>query len=213
MNNYSREDIIFYISVKSLDNNTSKKPEIYSKNMEKMKIKESFQIIIPNYNNEISDEIPRLNCMYEIMINENFVIYIIIDAIIKSNVYKLLVYDFFSKKYVENEVTIYLNEKVKETLNKRETNIKLKFALFSTNQEKKEFTLNIKDGNGIKILPEKKNYQILNGVYIFYCSVKIEYIPRKMITSYLIVGSAHFKANIQINFDKNPVAIYDNIKM
>ena len=88
MNNYSREDIIFCVSVKSLDNNSSKKPEVYSKNMKKNKIKESFQIIIPNYNYEIIDEIPRLNCMYEIMINENFVIYIIIDAIIKSNIYK-----------------------------------------------------------------------------------------------------------------------------
>ena len=213
MNNYSREDIIFCVSVKSLDNNSSKKPEVYSKNMKKNKIKESFQIIIPNYNYEIIDEIPRLNCMYEIMINENFVIYIIIDAIIKSNIYKFYIYDFFSKKYVENEVTIYLNEKVKETLNKKKTNIKLKFALFRTNQEKKKFTLNIKDGNDIKILPEKKNYQILNGVCIFYCSVKIEYIPRKMITSYIIVDLADFQANIKINFDKNPVANFDNIKM
>ena len=55
MNNYSREDIIFCVSVKSLDNNSSKKPEVYSKNMKKNKIKESFQIIIPNYNYEIID--------------------------------------------------------------------------------------------------------------------------------------------------------------
>jgi len=42
--------------------------------MKKNKIKESFQIIIPNYNYEIIDEIHRLNYMYKIMINENFVI-------------------------------------------------------------------------------------------------------------------------------------------
>ena len=180
MNNYSREDIIFCVSVKSLDNNSSKKPEVYSKNMKKNKIKESFQIIIPNYNYEIIDEIPRLNCMYEIMINENFVIYIIIDAIIKSNIYKLYIYDFFSKKYVENEVIIYLNEKVKETLNKKNTKIKLQFVLFSTSQKKKKFTLNIKEGNDIKILPEKNNYLILDGVCIFYCSVKIEYISKNI---------------------------------
>lgn len=56
--------MVFCVCVKSLDNNTSKKPELESKYMEKNKIKNSFQIIIPNYNSQQNDEIPRLNCIY-----------------------------------------------------------------------------------------------------------------------------------------------------
>ena len=90
------------------------------------------------------------------MINENFIIYIIIDAVIKSNIYKLLIYDFFTKNYVENEVTINLSEKVKETLKKKNYNMKLKFALFSTNEENKKFFLEINGCNGIQILQKKE---------------------------------------------------------
>ena len=153
------------MSVKSLDNNTFKKPELDSKYMEKNKIKKTFQIIIPNYNSE-TIEIPRLNCIYEIMINENFIIYIIIDAIIKSNIYKLFVYGFFTKNYFEKEVTIYLREKAKETLDKRKSCIKLKFALYSINNKKNKFSLNFNECKGIRILPEEKIMR-LKTVFVF----------------------------------------------
>ena len=110
--------------------------------MENNKIIKSFIIEIPNYSSNLID-IPRLNCIYEIMINEDFIINIIIDTIIRPNISKLYMYDFFSKEFVENEATIHLNETVLDTLKRKNTNIQLKFLLFSTFGNK-QFSINIK---------------------------------------------------------------------
>lgn len=54
------------------------------------------------------------------MINKNFVIYIIIDALLRPvlNIFKM--YDFYSKSYIENEMIIFLNETIQEIYKKVE---------------------------------------------------------------------------------------------
>ena len=213
MNNQANEDILFCVSVKSLDNNTSKKPKLITETMEKNKIIKSFKIEIPNYNSkEFLNDIPRLNCIYEIMINENFIIFIIIDALIKLNISKLLVYDFLTKQYVENEVTIYLNDKIKDTLAKKKRNIKLKFVLFSTIENKK-FNLTINEFKGIKLLPEKMENVIKNGMCIFNCELVISYFLKNNMISYLRVDLNDYTLELKINFMLNPTINEENIKI
>ena len=68
--NYKNEDSIeFYLNVKSLKNNSSNKLEFLP-----FKRKDRFKITIPKYIND--NDIPRLNCVLEIYINKNFIIYI-----------------------------------------------------------------------------------------------------------------------------------------
>ena len=107
------------------------------------KIINSFKIKIPNYSSDNSNDIPKLNCLYEIKINEDLIIYIIIDALIKLDISQLFMYDFYTKKYVQNEATIHLNVKVKETLQKKNTKIKLQFLLFSIWENEKFLLISI----------------------------------------------------------------------
>ena len=104
--NYKNEESIeFYLNIKSLKNNTSNKPEFLS-----IKQKDKFKITIPKYDFNSNDkEIPRLNCVLEIFINKNFVIYIIIDSLIRPNLNELKMYDYYSKTYVKDD-SIYLND-------------------------------------------------------------------------------------------------------
>ena len=107
---------------------TSEKPNFLT-----IKQKNSFRITIPNYNFNSNDtEIPRLNCVIEVNINNNFVIYIIIDSLIRPNINILKMYDYYKKDYVENESCIYLNDISTEIFIKKEKRIKLNFFLFSS---------------------------------------------------------------------------------
>ena len=147
--NYKNDDSIeFYLSVKSLDNNTSNKPEFLQ-----IKQKNKFKISIPKYDFSSNDkEIPRLNCILEIFINKNFIIYIIIDSLIRPNLNEIKMYDYYSKSYVENESIIYLNEVSQDILIKEKLNIELRFILFST-----------QDNTPFEVFHE---YSSLNGIHI-----------------------------------------------
>ena len=127
--NYKNNDSIdFYLNVRSLENNSSNKP-IFSQK----KLKNEFSIIIPKYDCDSTDkDVPRLNCILEVFINKNFVIYILIDALIRPNINIFKMYDFYSKEYVENEITIYLNDRTQEIFKKEKRCIELSCILFST---------------------------------------------------------------------------------
>ena len=106
INYKSNEPIEFCLSNKSLENNTSSKP-----GFSYLKQKNKFKITIPKYEYNLKDnDVPKLNCLIEIFINKNFVIYIIIDSLIRPNLNIVKMYDFYYKTYVENESVIYLNE-------------------------------------------------------------------------------------------------------
>ena len=137
INNKNNEPIEFYLSAKSLDKNTSDKPSfIYN-----IKQKNKFKLNIPKYDYLSKDnEIPRLNCIIEILINKNFVIYIMIDALIRPNLNILTMYDYFTKTYVKDECTIYLNESSQNIFKKENIDIELNFILYST-MENTKFTV------------------------------------------------------------------------
>ena len=210
INVQSKEDVLFCISVKSLENNTSKKPNIIAKKKENNKIKNYFNLIIPNYGNDFPNEIPRLNCVYEIMINENFVIYIIIDAVIKCYISELYMYDFYTKNYVKDEATIHFNEKVKDTLTKKKAKLTLKFLLFST-YENKEFNIYSKDCSSIKIIPKEKRNKIEKVLCEFECFLEIRYI-RNGVSQLYVDFLNNNKIEFKINFSQNPKISEDNIE-
>jgi len=145
--NYKNKDPIeFYLSVKSLENNTSNKPVFLQ-----IKQKDKFKITIPKYDFTSNNfEIPRLNCILEIYINKNFIIYIIIDSLIRPNLNEVKMYDYYSRSYVENESIIYLNEASKEILKRENAKIELKFILYST-QDNSPFEVIPDSLNGFKI--------------------------------------------------------------
>ena len=91
-----------------------------------VKQKNKFKITIPKYDYYLKDnDVPRLNCLIEIFINKNFVIYIIIDSLIRPNLNIVKMYDFYYKTYVENESVIYLNETSKNIFKKENRDIQL----------------------------------------------------------------------------------------
>jgi hypothetical protein len=98
--------------------------------------------------------------MLQIFVNKNFIVYIIIDSLIRPclNIFK--VYDFYSKKYVENEMIIYLNENTQYIFKDDKKLIELKCILFSS-FENEEFTLNPDTFYGGKITNYKD--KIKNG--------------------------------------------------
>ena len=136
--NYKEKDIEFYINAESLEKNTSVIPTFI-----KEKQKNNFQITIPKYDlsskNE-KKEIRLLNCMLEIFINDNFIIYIKIDSLIKPNLAVFKMYDFYSKKLVENELKIHLNEITQRMFKRVGQEIKLHCLIYS-NFEKIKFSI------------------------------------------------------------------------
>jgi len=94
INNLTKEDIEFYVSAIFWVNNTSKKPELIPGLMNNDKIINFFKIKIPNYSSDNSNDIPKLNFLYEIKINEDLIIYIIIYALIKFDITQLFMFKF-----------------------------------------------------------------------------------------------------------------------
>ena len=187
LNYKEKEDVEFYISAKSLENNSSNMP-IFSRS----KQKNQFKVTIPRYDfNSNDNDIPRLFCMLELFINKNFVIYIIIDALIKPNLNIFKIYDFYSKTYVENEMTIYLNERVQEIFKKDNRCICLNCILFSTYKDS-EFTVVPDKFNGGVIQPF--NGRIKNGKNKFPLFLQFE--------NDAIKNGSYCNFNITINIKK-----------
>ena len=126
--NYKEDDPIeYYVSARSLEKNTSMMP-IFSK----AKQINNFKLIIPKYELGSKDKkIPILNCSFELLINKYFSIFIEIDSLIKPNLNILKIYDFISKKYVENQLVIYLNESMQKIFKEEKRFIELSCILFS----------------------------------------------------------------------------------
>ena len=81
LNYKNNKPVESYISVKSLEKNTSMMPEFSREKQEN-----NFKINIPKYELTNKDkDIPRLKCILELFINKNFVIYIEIDSFINPN--------------------------------------------------------------------------------------------------------------------------------
>jgi len=184
-----KEPIEFYLSAKSLENNSSNMP-LFSR----IKQKDNFKITIPKYEfNSNESDIPRLHCMIEIFVNKNFVIYIIIDALIRPNLNIFKMYDYYSKTFVENEMTIYLNENAQDIFKDEKRTIPLKCVLFST-EHSAEFNIVPDEFYGGKI--QKCNGQIYNGKKEF--TLFLEFDSNKN----TIISSGYCVINISINLKK-----------
>ena len=164
INHKTNEPIEFYLSAKSMENNTSNKPS-FNYNI---KQKNQFKINIPKYDFSTKDnEIPRLNCIIEVYINKNFVIYIMIDALIRPNLNIVKMYDYFTKRFIENECTIFLNESSQKIFKRENGAIKLNFVIYSTmeNTSFKVVPENFSGGNIStyegKIINGKCNFELL----------------------------------------------------
>ena len=127
------------MSVESLENNISTMP-IFSNS----KLSKEFSITIPSNDYDSNgNDISKIHCIFEIFVNKNFIIYIIIDSFIKPCINILKIYDFYTQKYVEKEMNIYLNESSQEIFKINKHFIELRCILFST-LENEEF----------KVIPE-----------------------------------------------------------
>ena len=187
LNYKNNEPIEFYISAKSLENNSSEIP-IFSKN----KQKNNFQITIPKYEFQSSDnEIPRLHCLLEIFINPNFVIYIKIDSLIKPNLTIFKMYDYYSKKYVQNELKIYLNENVQKIFKKKKRNIELHCQIIST-LENEKFSVIPEAFYGGRIKPYGREINKDDNKFILY----LEFNEKE---NEIIPNESDCKINISIN--------------
>ena len=157
LNYKENEPIEFFVSVKSLENNSSDKPK-FSRNKEK----NHFKIIIPKYYdlNLNNNEISRLHCRLEVFINNNFVLYIIIDSLIRPNLNTFKMYDFYSKSYKEKEIIIYSNENIQTIYKNEKRLIQLNCLIFSL-FENEEFTIIPEAFYGGHI--QKHNGKILKG--------------------------------------------------
>ena len=190
LNYKENEPIEFFVSAKSLENNSSNIP-IFSR----IKQKNNFKITIPKYDFDSNDgEVPRLHCMFEIFVNKNFVVYIIIDSLIRPNLTLFKMYDFYSKTFVENEMTIYLSETAQEIFKKEERFIMLKCVLFST-YENEDFKVVPNGFIGGKINDYKG--KIKNGKCEFSLFLEFDKNENKIISSgeYCII-------NISLNIKK-----------
>ena len=190
LNYKENEPIEFFVSAKSLENNSSNIP-IFSR----IKQKNNFKITIPKYDFDSNDgEVPRLHCMFEIFVNKNFVVYIIIDSLIRPNLTLFKMYDFYSKTFVENEMTIYLSETAQEIFKKEERFIMLNCVLFST-YENEDFKVVPNGFIGGKINDYKG--KIKNGKCEFSLFLEFDKNENKIISSgeYCII-------NISLNIKK-----------
>ena len=165
--NYNNQDTIdFYLSAKSLENNTFSKPHF-----DKIKQTNNFKITIPKIENMVNEtEIPRLNCVIEVFINSNYVIYILIDSLIKPIVNEIKMYDYYLKEYRENESTLYLNENVQDIFKKEGIKIKLYFILISTFQTTFKVIPDRFHGGKINTFEGK----IENDICKFYLDLELE---------------------------------------
>jgi len=190
LNYKDKEPIEFYLSAKSLENNSSNIP-LFSR----IKQKNNFRITIPKYDFDSNEsDIPRLHCMIEIFINTNFVVYIIIDALIRPNLLVFKMYDYYTKAFVENEMTIFLNESSQEILKKENRSIPLKSIIFS-NEENAEFKITPDSFYGGKIKESKGH--IINGKNDF--CLFLEFDSNRNI---IISNGTYCMLNISINLKK-----------
>ena len=176
-NQKNEEELIeFYLSVESLENNTSTMP-IFSNS----KLTNKFSITIPSNDYDSNDnDISIIHCIFEIFVNKNFIIYIIIDSFIKPCINILKIYDFYTQSYVEKEMNIYLNESSQEIFKSNKHSIELRCILFST-LENEEFTVTPESFLGGKII-QKKDI-IKNGKCEFSLLLQFDEAPDKIIKS------------------------------
>ena len=161
-----KEPIEFYLSVESLENNTSTMP-IFSNS----KLTNKFSITVPSNDYDSNgNDISKIHCIFEIFVNKNFIIYIIIDSFIKPCINILKIYDFYTQKYVEKEMNIYLNESSQKIFKINKHFIELRCILFST-LENEVFTVIPESFLGGKI--EQIRGTIKNGKCEF--SLKLEF--------------------------------------
>jgi len=98
MNYLEGEKLIIKTRIDSLDGNTSKEPIIELK-------ENSALITIPKLNNM---EVRRLNCKIEFFISPSYKIPIIIDSVTMPINYNFKVYDFSSRSYISNTMSLLL---------------------------------------------------------------------------------------------------------
>ena len=93
VNSKNNEQLDFLITAKSLTNNSSEMPSF-----PKIKGRNNFKLTIPKYGLKSNNkEILRLNCFLEILIEEDFFIFIEIDALIKPDLIIFKIYDFYTR--------------------------------------------------------------------------------------------------------------------
>ena len=141
-----------------------------------------------------------------IIINKNFVIYILIDSLIRRNINIIKMYDFYSKDYIENESIIYYSEDSQNIFRKKNRNIELNFILFSTmNNTSFKVTPNyFEDG---KIEPFDGN--LIDGKKFFLQFSEISNIS-KNISCLIDISLNYEKLQFKIKFIKAPEIIFSD---
>ena len=61
---------------------------------------------IPKYKKTHDLQIPRLNCLFELVLNDNYKISIIIDVIIVPIEFSFELYDYYDKKFTNGDLPV-----------------------------------------------------------------------------------------------------------
>ena len=153
LTNYPKSSLsrFFCSRIVALENNSAEQPKFSKENNNEVALE------VPKFKKTHESQIPRLNCLFELVLNENYKIPIIIDCIIIPIEFSFEIYDYYNKNFVNGDipVNIYASE---EILNYKRLSLDL---IFKINFPIKD--LNIKGDinvnynyNLISILPKEK---------------------------------------------------------
>ena len=136
----------------ALENNSANQPQFSRKNKNKV------FFTVPEYNKVHDSQIPRLNCLFELVFNDNK-ISILIDAIIIPIEFNFELYDYYDKDFKNDDspIYIYASDEILEN-NKMKVDLifKMSFLVEGLNIKGELDINNNYNSNSLEILPKEK---------------------------------------------------------
>jgi len=160
LKNYPNSSLHSYFGARivALENNSADQPTFDKENNDEV------TLYVPNYKKTHESQIPRLNCLFELVLNENYKISIIIDAIIIPIEYNFELYDYYNKEFKNGDtpINIYASEEILE--NKKlevELIFKVSFPVEDLNLKGNLNIFNNYNSETLKINPKEKYKELI----------------------------------------------------
>ena len=110
LKNYPNSSLHRYFGsrIVALENNSADQPRFSRENFDEVTLD------IPKYIKTHESQIPRLNCLFELVLNDNYTIPIDIDALIIPNEFNFELYDYYDKDFKNGDspINIYASEEI-----------------------------------------------------------------------------------------------------
>ena len=102
LKNYPNSSLsrFFGARIVALENNSADQPKFSKENTNEVTLE------IPKYVKTHDLQIPRLNCLFELVLNDNYKISIIIDVIIVPIEFSFELYDYYDKKFTNGDLPV-----------------------------------------------------------------------------------------------------------